>query len=220
MPLIWAVLKCKCSASSLGAQPASDSLLPQAYPYLPSSHLPSHTAPPYCCVTHPSTTPLPNTAIPTVHCRAHSTIHPYSAASPHSPYVCQCPREQTRATTICTSCAEWDSWFLVNRKKMRKVSTERHESKQNALRGIEVNINYRWAPLCITKVWVSLPKQGVAMSTRSRRITRIIGEHKLQGRTLKIRTPRMVIQHHTRYMVHRRWSRHFLIQVTGRRSAR
>ena len=50
-----------------------------------------------------------------------------------------------------------------------------------------MNINCRWAPTGIAKLWVSLPKQGVAMGTISRRITRIIGEHKLQGITIKRR---------------------------------
>ena len=39
--------------------------------------------------------------------------------------------------------------------------------------------------MSIAKLWVSLAKQGVAMATISRRITRIIGEHKLQGIPIK-----------------------------------
>ena len=50
-----------------------------------------------------------------------------------------------------------------------------------------MNIDCRWAPTGIAKLWVSLPKQGVAMATISRRITRIVGEHKLQGITIKRR---------------------------------
>ena len=50
-----------------------------------------------------------------------------------------------------------------------------------------MNIDCRWAPTGVAKLWVSLPKQGVAMATISRRITRIIGEHKLQGITIKRR---------------------------------
>ena len=50
-----------------------------------------------------------------------------------------------------------------------------------------MHIDCRWAPTGITKLLVSLPKQGVAMATISRRITRIIGEHKLQGITIKRR---------------------------------
>ena len=44
-------------------------------------------------------------------------------------------------------------------------------------------------PAGIAKLWVSLPKQGVAMATisRRRRITRIIGEPHLQGITIKRR---------------------------------
>ena len=41
--------------------------------------------------------------------------------------------------------------------------------------------------LGIAKLWVSLQKQGVAMATSSRRITRIIGEHKLHGITINRR---------------------------------
>ena len=56
-----------------------------------------------------------------------------------------------------------------------------------ALRGTEVNIDCKWAPTFIAKLWVSLPKQGVAITTISRRISRIIGEHKLLGITIKRR---------------------------------
>ena len=63
---------------------------------------------------------------------------------------------------------------VVDRKKKRKESRERHESKQQAQRGTRVNIDCRWAPPGITKLWVSLPKQGAAMITISRRITKII----------------------------------------------
>ena len=70
---------------------------------------------------------------------------------------------------------------------MRKGTTERSGSKQQTLRGTGVNIDCRWAPTVIAKLWVSLPKPGVAMATISRRITKIIGEHKLQGLTIKRR---------------------------------
>ena len=70
---------------------------------------------------------------------------------------------------------------------MIKGTTERSGSKQQALRGTRVNIDCKWAPTGIAKLWVSLPKQGVAMATISRRIKRIIGEHKLQGTTIKRR---------------------------------
>ena len=73
---------------------------------------------------------------------------------------------------------------VVDRKKMRKGTAERSGSKQQALRRTGVNIDCRWAPAGIAKLWVTLPKQGVAMATISRRITRIIGEHKLQGITI------------------------------------
>ena len=84
---------------------------------------------------------------------------------------------------------------------MRKVTTERSGSKQQALRGTGVNIDSRWAPTGIAKLWVSLPKQGVAMATISRRITRIIGEHKLQGIKIKRRNSK---NGYMRYMVHMR----------------
>ena len=74
---------------------------------------------------------------------------------------------------------------IVDIKKMRKGTTERHESKQQAPRGTGVNIDCRWAPTGIAKFWVSLLKHGVEMATISRRITRIIGEHELQGITIK-----------------------------------
>ena len=64
---------------------------------------------------------------------------------------------------------------VVDRKKMRKGIIERHECKQQAMGITGVNIGCRWDPLGIAKLWVSLPKQGVAMATISRRIMRIIG---------------------------------------------
>ena len=79
------------------------------------------------------------------------------------------------------------NFTVVNRKKMRKGTTEKSGSKQQALRGTGMNIDCRWAPTRITKLWVLLPQQGVAMATINRRITKIIGEHKLQGITIKRR---------------------------------
>ena len=76
---------------------------------------------------------------------------------------------------------------VVDMNKMRKGTTERSGSKQQALRGTGVNIDCRWAPTGIAKLWVSLPKQSVAMATISRKITRIIGEEKLQGITMNRR---------------------------------
>ena len=74
---------------------------------------------------------------------------------------------------------------VVDRKIMRKGTTERHESKQQALRKRGVNIDCRLSLPSVSKLWVSLPKQGVTMPTISRRITRIIDEHKLKGITIK-----------------------------------
>ena len=65
----------------------------------------------------------------------------------------------------------------------RKGTTGNHKSKQQAMRGTCVNTDCRWASPGIAKLWVSLPKQGVAMATISRRTTIIIGEHELQGIT-------------------------------------
>ena len=48
--------------------------------------------------------------------------------------------------------------MVVDRKKMRKGTTERSGSEQQALRGTGVDIDCRWAPTGITKLWVSLPK--------------------------------------------------------------
>ena len=42
-----------------------------------------------------------------------------------------------------------------------------------------MNIDCRWSPPGIAKLWVSLPKQGAAITTISRRITKIICEHRL-----------------------------------------
>ena len=48
-----------------------------------------------------------------------------------------------------------------------------------------MNIDCRWASPGIAKLWVSIPKQGITMATVSRGITRIIGEHKMQGIMIK-----------------------------------
>ena len=76
---------------------------------------------------------------------------------------------------------------VVDSKKMRMGTTERHESKQQAQREMGENIDCRWAPTGIAKLWVSLQKQGVALATLSRRITKFTAEHKLQGITIKRR---------------------------------
>ena len=95
--------KLQSSAPSSGAQPASGSLLPPTSlpspPVLPRIY--PHTAPPHTAVPT-----RPSTSQPPPYCRAYSTIHPSSAASPQ-PLVCLCGREQTRAMTIYTSCAGW-----------------------------------------------------------------------------------------------------------------
>ena len=75
----------------------------------------------------------------------------------------------------------------TERKKERKVSRERHESKQYAQRGTVVNIDCRWATPGIAKLWVSLPKQGAATTTISRRITKIVSECRLPEITIRRR---------------------------------
>ena len=77
--------------------------------------------------------------------------------------------------------------LLSTERKKRKVSRESHESKQQAQRGTGVNIDCRWAPPGIAKLWVSFPKQGAAMTAISRRITKIISERRLPEITIKRR---------------------------------
>ena len=50
-----------------------------------------------------------------------------------------------------------------------------------------MNIDCRWAPPGIAKLWVSLPNQSAAVTTISRRITKIISEHRLPEITIKRR---------------------------------
>ena len=76
---------------------------------------------------------------------------------------------------------------VVDRKKKRKASRERHESKQQAQRETGVNIDCRWASPGIAKLLVSLPKQGAAMTTISWRITKIISEHRMPEITIQRR---------------------------------
>ena len=101
--------KLPSSGPSPGAEPASGSLpLPQAYPHHPPSITSTPTTPHPILLCHSN---LLSTPIPLLHrppySRANSTIHPSSATSPCSPLVCQCGKEQTRATTIYTSCVGW-----------------------------------------------------------------------------------------------------------------
>ena len=74
---------------------------------------------------------------------------------------------------------EGADFTVVDRKRKRKLSTERHLSKLQAERRTGVNIDCRWAPPGIAKLGVSILKQGVAMTTISHRITIFIGEHKV-----------------------------------------
>ena len=50
-----------------------------------------------------------------------------------------------------------------------------------------MNIDCRWAPPGITKLWVSFPKHDAAMTTISQRITKIISERRLLEKKIKRR---------------------------------
>ena len=111
-----------------------------------------------------------------------------TTAPPFIPYVCQCVRGRADKPQSAPAVQNDKADFtVVDRKKKRKVSTERHESKQQAQRGTGVNIDCRWAPPGIAKLWVSLPKLGAAITTISRRITKIISECRLPEITTKKR---------------------------------
>ena len=168
------VEKLESSAPSPGALPASGSLLPPsslpsppALPRIyPHTH-PPHTALPLTPVepTHPSTPPPPHTAGPS---QPFTPPLPPPPAAPSFASVVGSRHIQPQSA-LAVQDGQAD-FTVVDRKKMRKGTTERHESKQQALRGARVNINCRWAPTGIAKHYVSLPKQGVAMATISQRI--------------------------------------------------
>ena len=132
MPLIWAVLK---SYSPL-LHPRGSICIWQPLAALKlslttrlSSYLPSHTPAPYCCATYPcwpthsSTPPPPHTARP---------IQP-SPTAPSFASVVGSGQEQPQSAPAVQN--EGADFTVVNRKKMRKGTTERLESKQHALRG-------------------------------------------------------------------------------------
>ena len=107
-----------------------------------------------------------------------------------------------------------DDFTVVDRRKRRKLSTEMsgckqqaqrgtghgneqqaqketgRGGKQQAQRGTGLKIDYRRAPPGIAKLWVSLPKKDVEMTKMSQRITRIVGERRVQGITIKRRHSR------------------------------
>ena len=116
--------------------------------------------------------------------------HPSSPLPPHpssSTFACVLGGRADKPQSAPAVQNEEADFTLVDRKRKRKVSRERHESKQQAKRGTWVNIDCRWAPPVITKLWVSLPKQGAAMTTISQRITKIISECRLPETTIKRR---------------------------------
>ena len=129
--MLWAVLKSYClllHPQELNQPPTSipsPPALPRICPHTPRHILLCHS-------------PLLSPPIPLLHhppsCRAYWTIHPSSAASPRSSLVCQCGREQDGGA----------DFTVVDRKKMRKGTTERRESNQQALRGTGGNIDRRW----------------------------------------------------------------------------
>ena len=137
--------------------PLTASHLPQAYsqhpPFLPFS--PTHISPILVC--HPPLlrwTAVPTSAVlhrpplpysvSTMHCRAHSTIHPSSTPPDVAPTFASVlgsrPEQPQSALAVRDEIADFT---VVDRKKMRKGSTEAHESKQQALRGTGVNIDCR-----------------------------------------------------------------------------
>ena len=151
--------KLQSSAQSPAAQPAFDSLSSPSSLLLPPSLAPiySNTQPPHTDVlptpaepTHPSTTPPLPYCDTTMHSSAHSTIHLSCAASPRSPTFASVfqsrPEQSQSAPAVQNALADFT---VVDRKKMRKVSTERNESKQKDLIGTGVNIDCICAPLGI-----------------------------------------------------------------------
>ena len=144
--------------------------------------------PPHHCSTHQSLYSTAPPAFPaTALYWAHSTP-PLNYRLPCIPQVCQCVRDRAdHPQSALSGQNEGAAFTVVDRKKKRKVSTERSESKQQAQRGTGVNIDCRWAAPGIAKLWVSFPKQGVAMTTISQRITRIIAELKLPEITIERR---------------------------------
>ena len=142
MPLIWTVLK----SYSLMLHPQVLNLSLSHYMLTLTARSPSHLphAPPPILLCHSRLLHCPHTAGPT------QPSTPPLPPPPPQPTHLTFGWQQTRATTICTSCAGWGADFMVIDKKMRKGTTERRESKQQALRGTDMNIDCRWAPTGIT----------------------------------------------------------------------
>ena len=162
------------SAPSAGAQPASGSLpppsslpsppaLPRIYPHNPRLHtaVPLTPAEP----TRPSTSRPPHSA---GHTQPSTPPLPPSPTAPSFASVVGNRQEQSQSTLAVQDGGA--DFTVVGRKKMRKGITESSGSKQQALRGTGVNIDCRWAPTGIAKLWISLPKQGVAMATKNKSV--------------------------------------------------
>ena len=166
--------------------PLTASHLPLPYPHHStlvlcwSTDLLSHTSAPYCCPTHPSTPSLLHTAVPLP---SAGPIQPSTSPLPPTPAfptfasVLRSKADQPQSPVAVKN--EGADFTVIDRKKNRKVSTERPESKQQAQRGTGVNIDSWCAPPGIAKLRVLLPRQGAAIITIRRRITRIIGECRL-----------------------------------------
>ena len=108
--------------------------------------------------THPSTPPSPHTAGPIQ--PSTLTLPPHPAAPSFARVVGSRQDQPQSALEVHDGTADFT---VVDRKKKRKGTTERHENKQQALRKMGVNIHCRSAPTGIAKLWDSLPKQGDAL---------------------------------------------------------
>ena len=132
--------KQQSSAPSPGAQPASDILFPPSRlpspPAVPSiyPHTPlPHTAIPLTPVepTHPSTLPPPHTAGP-----IQPSTPPLPRPSAAASFTSVLGRVQEQSQSALPVQDGGADFTVVDRKKMRKGTTERHERKQQALRGM------------------------------------------------------------------------------------
>ena len=129
------------------------------FSYTPPPHTPAPPTP--AEPTHPSTPPPLHTAV--LLPSTGSIQPPPSPLLPHpsSPTFANVLGGRADKPQSAAAVQNEEADFtVVDRKKKIKVSKERHESKQQAQRGTGVNIDCRWAPLAIAKLWVSLPKQG------------------------------------------------------------
>ena len=191
----------RCAAPSPGSRPAPGSFSSlSSLPSPPSLSISAegpfypHTPPPillpYPPLLNPPIPLLHRPSILLCHCSLLGTFNPgpLHHRLPRISNDCQCVRSRTDHLqyTLAVQNEGTDS-TVVDSKKRRKVSTDRHESKQ-AQWGTGVNIDCRCAPQGIAMLWVSLPRQGAAMTTISMRTTRIIGERRLAEIMIKRRS--------------------------------